>query len=129
MRLVILLVAALILGAATAPEQPLDDPSLEARALDLFKELRCPTCIAQSIHDSNADIAGDLRIIVREQIAQGKTNAQIRDFLVARYGDVILLRPPVKQSTIALWLGPWIIFLVGGLIVFLTMRRHRANSD
>ncbi|PHS23840.1 MAG: cytochrome C biogenesis protein CcmH [Robiginitomaculum sp.] len=129
MRALLILITALMLGAFITPELPLNDPSQEARALNLFKELRCPTCIAQSIHDSNADIAGDLRVIVREQIAQGRTNQEIRDYLVARYGDVILLRPPMNGATLPLWLGPWLIFLVGGGIVFVAMRRHRVKSD
>ncbi len=129
MRALLILMVALMLGAFVAPERPLSDPAQEARALNLFKELRCPTCIAQSIHDSNADIAGDLRVIVREQIAQGRTNEEIRNYLVARYGDVILLRPPVNGTTLPLWLGPWLIFLVGGGIVFVAMRRHRVKSD
>jgi cytochrome c-type biogenesis protein CcmH len=127
MRALMVMMAAFMLMAASAPEQPLDDPAQEARALSLFRELRCPTCIAQSIHDSNADIAMDLRIIVREQIAKGRTNAQIKDYLVARYGDVILLRPPVNSSTLLLWIGPWLIFLLGGVVVYMAMRRHRAK--
>ena len=129
MRAVMVVLAGLMLCAFIAPERPLNDPAQEARALNLFKELRCPTCIAQSIHDSNADIAGDLRVIVREQIAQGRTNQEIRDYLVARYGDVILLRPPMKSATLPLWLGPWVIFILGGGLVFVVMRRHRARAE
>jgi len=129
MKALLILMVALMLGAFVAPERPLSDPAQETRALNLFKELRCPTCIAQSIHDSNADIAGDLRVIVREQIAKGRSNQEIRDYLVARYGDVILLRPPVNGTTLPLWLGPWLIFMVGGGIVFVAMRRHRVKSD
>ncbi len=129
MKVALVILAAIILGAAGAPERPLDDAVLEARALDLFKELRCPTCVAQSIHDSNADIAIDLRALVREQIAAGQTNAQIRDYLVLRYGDVILLRPPVNNATLPLWLGPWLIFALGGFLVFLALRRHRTAPD
>lgn len=124
MKALVLVLAALVVMAAGAPEQPLADKAQEARAVRLFTEFRCPTCIAQSIHDSSADIARDLRILVREQIAAGKSDQQIRDYLVARYGDVILLRPPVKKNTIVLWLGPWLIFLIGGVMVFLVVRRH-----
>lgn len=125
MKTLMLAFAALMLMAAAGPsERPLDNPAQESRALALFKELRCPTCIAQSIHDSNADIARDLRILVREQIAEGRTNAQIRSYLVKRYGDVILLRPPVKSATLPLWLGPWIAFFLGALVVVLVVRRH-----
>ncbi len=128
MKVLALILAALVVIAADAPEKPLPDPAQEQRALTLFTELRCPTCIAQSIHDSNADIARDLRILVREQIAAGKTDQQIRDYLVARYGDVILLRPPVKGATLPLWLGPWLIFLVGGVIVLFAVRRHGGQT-
>ncbi len=125
-----IVLAMVMLGAAAnAQEKPLDDPAQESRALDLFKELRCPTCIAQSIHDSNADIAVDLRSIVREQIAQGHSNAQIREFLVLRYGDVILLRPPVNPTTLPLWLGPWFIFIFGGIIFFFVLRKHSVKAD
>ncbi len=129
MKAFMVLLAGLMLCAFVAPERPLTDPAQETRALNLFKELRCPTCVAQSIHDSNADIAGDLRVIVREQIAQGRTNAEIRDYLVARYGDVILLRPPMKTATMPLWLGPWVIFILGGGLVYVVMRRHRARAE
>ncbi len=129
MRVLMIVLTALILSGASAPERPLDDPAQESRALDLFKELRCPTCIAQSIHDSNADIAVDLRAIVREQITEGRSNAQIREFLVARYGDVILLRPPVNTATLPLWLGPWLIFLFGGIVVFVALRKHNTKAD
>lgn len=129
MRVLMILLAGIMLVAANAPELPLDNPAQEARALSLFKELRCPTCIAQSIHDSNSEIATDLRILVREQIAQGRTNEEIRNYLVARYGDVILLRPPVIASTLLLWLGPWLVFILGGYIVFVSIRRHRVKPD
>ena len=129
MKALALILAAVLVMAADAPERPLPDPAQEQRALALFTELRCPTCIAQSIHDSNADIARDLRILVREQIAAGKSDQQIRDYLVARYGDVILLRPPVKRATLPLWLGPWLIFILGGLIVVAVLRRHGRISS
>ncbi len=129
MRALFIALSAFVLCAMMAPEQPLADLQQEARALDLFKELRCPTCIAQSIHDSDADIAVDLRGIVREQIQQGRSNEQIKVFLVARYGDVILLRPPLKTATLPLWIAPWLIFLLGGLVVFFAIRRHGVKSD
>lgn len=124
MRALCLILSAFVLCAFSGPERVLTAPKQEARALALFKELRCPTCIAQSIHDSDAAIAVDLRAIVREQIQQGRSNAQIKDYLIARYGEVILLRPPLKTNTLPLWLGPWLMFLFGGVVVFFVVRRH-----
>lgn len=110
-------VVALGLGLSAAQvvtervDPPLDDPILEARAQAIHKQIRCLVCQNQSIHDSNADLARDLRIIVRDRVAAGDSNDEAIQFLVSRYGDWVLLKPPFKASTIALWLGPLLILI------------------
>jgi cytochrome c-type biogenesis protein CcmH len=113
-----LLVAALVLNAAAAravqPDEMLGDPALEARARALGKELRCLVCQNQSIDDSDADLARDLRILLRQRLTAGDSDDQARKFLVDRYGDYVLLKPPFKTTTLALWLGPLALLLAGG---------------
>jgi cytochrome c-type biogenesis protein CcmH len=113
-------------SGAVEPDEILDDPALEARARELSKEIRCVICQNESIDSSNAGIARDLRILVRDRLTAGDSDREVKDFLVARYGDYVLLKPPVKPETWALWFGPAIILLIGGLAtaVFL-MRRPR----
>jgi cytochrome c-type biogenesis protein CcmH len=113
-------------SGAVEPDEILDDPALEARARELSKEIRCVVCQNESIDSSNAGIARDLRILVRDRLTAGDSDREVKDFLVARYGDYVLLKPPVKPKTWALWFGPAIILLIGGLAtaVFL-MRRPR----
>ncbi len=126
-----LLLAALLVFAGLAPapavepEEMLDDPVLEARARELSKGLRCLVCQNQSIDDSNAGLAKDLRILVRERLVAGDSNDAALQYIVDRYGDYVLLRPPVKASTYVLWGGPAAIFLVTlvGLVVFFRSRR------
>ena len=109
---------------AVQPNERLADPVLEARARDLSKGIRCLVCQNQSIDDSNADLARDLRILLRERLTAGESDQQILDFLVARYGDFVLLKPPMKASTYALWFGPLAVFIgaVIGLVVFFRRR-------
>lgn len=94
---------------------PLSDPEQEARAKTLFHEFRCVVCQGQALDESNAELAHDLRMLVRERIAAGDTNQQVRLYLSERYGDYILMRPPLKDSTALLWFGPLVILLLGGL--------------
>ena len=123
----VLVSVCLLVGNALAlqPNEVLNDPALEARARALSKDIRCLVCQNQSIDDSNADLARDLRVLVRERLQKGDSNPEILDFLVKRYGDFILLKPPVKVSTYLLWYGPIGIFILGviGLIVFFRNRR------
>ena len=107
------------------PNVVLQDTALEARARALSKDIRCLVCQNQSIDDSNADLARDLRVLVRERLQKGDSDPEILDFLVKRYGDFVLLKPPVKVSTYLLWYGPIAIFILGviGLIVFFRNRR------
>ena len=109
-----LLLATQALTWAVQPNEILSDPALEARARALSAELRCLVCQNESIDESHADLARDLRLLIRERIVQGQSNAEIRDFLVSRYGDFILLNPPFKPTTWLLWLSPVMILLLGG---------------
>jgi cytochrome c-type biogenesis protein CcmH len=106
----------------------LSDATLEARARALSKELRCMVCQNQSIDDSEAPLARDLRILVRERLQAGDSDGQVIDFLVARYGEFVLLRPRFSWHTAVLWLGPAALLLVGGCAVLVLARRYRVNS-
>ena len=115
--------------AAPSPDEMLQDPVEEARARDLAKDLRCVVCQNQSIDDSDAALAKDLRRVVREQIAAGRSDPEIKGYLVARYGDFVLLDPPFKATTLLLWLGPFAVLALGGLLVVRTARRRASASD
>ncbi len=111
---------------AVEPDEMLDDPKLEARARALSQEIRCLVCQNQSIDDSNAALARDLRIIVRERLIAGDSDQSVLDYLTARYGDFVLLNPPMRPRTIALWYGPALILGLGAAaVVTLTLRRRR----
>ena len=110
---------------ALQPDEILKDPELEVRAREISKELRCLVCQNQSIDDSDATLARDLRILVRDRLKAGDTDAEAVDFIVERYGDFVLLRPPFKNSTLILWIGPGVIFLLGIVGVTLWHRRRR----
>ena len=100
------------------PDEILQDQKLELRARDISKNIRCMICQNQSIDESNAPLARDLRILIRNKIKEGNNNEEIYIFLTDRYGDFILLKPPLKLSTLALWFLPFIFFIVGIFIVF-----------
>ena len=122
------LLLALCLAApalAVLPQEKLSDPALEARARELSREIRCQVCQNQSIDDSNAPLAADLRRIVRERIVAGDSDAQILSFLTQRYGDYVLLRPPVRAATWLLWFGPAALLLIGfaGIVIYFRNRR------
>jgi len=110
---------------AVAVDTPLDDPLLEARARAIHKQLRCLVCQNQSIEDSNAGLARDLRILVRDRISAGDSDAAAIGYIVERYGDWVLLQPPVKGRTVLLWLGPMLFLL---LAVVLILRWYRRRS-
>jgi len=116
----------LLSGPAWAGEaRPLaDDPAAEARLKHLAVELRCLVCQNQTLADSNAPLAEDLRREVREMIAKDMSDKEIIDFLVARYGDFVLYRPPLKATTTLLWVGPFILLTVGAVVLFITLRRR-----
>jgi len=114
---------------AVLPDEVLRDPALEARARDLSKELRCMVCQNQSIDDSDAPLARDLRVLVRERLQGGDSDHQVIDFLVARYGDFVLLRPRFTWHTALLWLGPPATLIAGMVVLFVVGgRRHRHES-
>jgi cytochrome c-type biogenesis protein CcmH len=112
-------------AAAVQPDEMLDDPKLEARAREISKDVRCLVCQNQSIDDSNADLARDLRILVRERLEAGDTNQEVRDYLVARYGEYVLLKPPVTGATLLLWAAPAILLLAGAVGVAIWFRGRR----
>jgi cytochrome c-type biogenesis protein CcmH len=134
-RIVRLLVAVAVLAAATPgfavrPDEILPDPKLEARARALSHELRCMVCQNQSIDDSDAPLAHDLRVLVRDRLKAGDTDQQVLDFLAARYGEFVLLRPRFEWQTVPLWLTPIAILLLGAgtLVVALRRRRQRLSE-
>ena len=110
---------------AVQPGEIMTDPRLEARARALSAELRCMVCQNESIDESNADLARDLRVLVRERLQAGDGDDQIRAFLVRRFGDFILLKPPFKLETWLLWGAPFLILLSGGGIILVARRRQR----
>ena len=120
--------AALALAAATALAQPAADEAFEQRLKRLETDLRCLVCQNQTLADSNAPLAEDLRREVRELALAGKSDAEIRAFLVARYGDFVLYRPPVKESTWLLWFGPFLL-LGGGIVAWLAIVRRRRRGS
>ena len=110
---------------AVRPDEMLSDPGLEARAREVGRELRCLVCRNQSIDDSDADLAHDLRVLVRERITGGDSNDQVVAYVRARYGDFVLLRPPLEIGTLLLWGGPVLILLLGGA----TLARFFRNRE
>ena len=113
---------------AVNPGEQLADPALEARARTISKELRCLVCQNQSIDDSDADLAQDLRLLVRERLMAGDSDQQVLDYITARYGDFVLLRPPFETATWLLWLAPFTVILIGGCGIFLAIRRNKADA-
>jgi cytochrome c-type biogenesis protein CcmH len=122
-----LLLAAAGAAHAVEPSEMLKDPALEARARAISKDLRCLVCQNQSIDDSNADLAHDLRLIVRERLTAGDSDQQVIAYLVARYGDFVLLDPPFKAKTLLLWGGPALVLLLGAGVIALAHRRRRTD--
>ncbi len=125
---VIMLVASLIWSApslAVDPSEILEDKVLETRARHLSKGLRCIVCQNQSIDDSDAQLAGDLRLLVRERLVAGDSDQGVIDYIQSRYGDYVLLKPPVKGTTAVLWLGPVVFALIGIFGIALYFRRQK----
>ena len=121
------------LARAVQPDEIMADPVKEGRARDLSKERRCMVCQNQSIDDSDAPLARDLRLLVRERIAAGDSDSQVIDFLVARYGEFVLLKPRLNPNTALLWLLPPLVLMGGGIALWVYSNRRaragRANED
>jgi cytochrome c-type biogenesis protein CcmH len=126
LALTVLLPMAATGAVALAPEERMKDPALETRARALYKRLRCVVCQNQSIDDSDATIAADLRALVRERLRAGDSDTQVIAYVRARYGNFILLRPPVEPLTWLLWFGPVLILLAAGGAILLRTRRRAA---
>jgi cytochrome c-type biogenesis protein CcmH len=130
--LILLVTLALLAPAARAlavqPDEMLPDPALETRARGLSKELRCMVCQNQSIDDSDAPLARDLRLLVREHLRAGETDQQVLDFLIARYGEFVLLRPRFAPHTALLWLTPLGVLVIGALGIAMSARRQRSSE-
>jgi cytochrome c-type biogenesis protein CcmH len=126
----VLLMAAFAASGACAvqPDEIMSDPAKESRARDLSRELRCMVCQNQSIDDSEAPLARDLRLLVRERIAAGDSDAQVIDFLVARYGEFVLLKPRLNPHTLLLWLLPPVALAGGGFALWICNRRRSRSA-
>jgi cytochrome c-type biogenesis protein CcmH len=119
----------MLAGAAADPAERLHDPAQEARARALFRDVRCLVCQSQSIDESDAELAHDLRQLVRQQIAAGKTDDEIRAFLVSRYGQFVLLTPRLSLGNAVLWVGPLLVVILGGAALAARRKRRPADAD
>lgn len=131
MRMVV--AASILLGATTALEAgaavpPGEDPALEARVMELASDLRCLVCQNQTLADSNADLAQELRHEIRDMMEQGRSDRAIVDFLVQRYGDFVRYRPPLRPTTILLWFGPALLLVLGGVAWASSLRKHGSHG-
>jgi cytochrome c-type biogenesis protein CcmH len=132
-RVLAALLALVLIGCSAAhavqPDEIMPDPAKEARARNLSRELRCMVCQNQSIDDSDASLARDLRLLVRERITAGDSDTQVMDFLVARYGEFVLLKPRFEPRTLLLWLVPPAVLAGGGLALWIYARRRSRVAD
>ncbi|MEM9278696.1 MAG: cytochrome c-type biogenesis protein [Pseudomonadota bacterium] len=124
-----LLVSTAINAFAVNPDEVLEDPVLEERARALSVEIRCLVCQNQSIDDSDAQLARDLRVLVREKLVEGLSDDEILDFLVARYGEFVLLKPRFNAGTFVLWIAPFAVLLLAGSVLFMVARNKKAISS
>lgn len=127
----LLLIFLLVSGTTFAGEaKPLaEDPALEARLKAMSQELRCLVCQNQTLADSNAPLAEDLRREIRTQMREGKSDQEVIDYLVARYGDFVRYRPPVNSNTALLWFGPFLLLIIGGFVLFRVLKKHAGSDD
>lgn len=133
MRLVALISSLFLMLAATAafaiqPDEMLQDPKLEARARSIDQELRCLVCQNENIDDSDADLAHDLRVLVRKRVMAGDSNAEVKQYIVARYGNYVLLKPPFNPETYLLWFGPLLLLLGAGAVAVIYIRQARTAT-
>ena len=124
---------ACVLGMAAAfaidSEPPFPNPMLQARYETLTHEFRCLVCQDETVADSNADLAADFRRQIHAMVSEGRTDAEIKDYMVKRYGDFVLYRPPLQSSTVFLWAGPFLLLLVGLGVIYLVVKRRAAPQD
>jgi len=127
----LLIILLLISNFAFAGEaKPLgDDPALELRLKTLSQDLRCLVCQNTTLADSSAPLAEDLRQEIRKLMREGKSDQEVIDYLVARYGDFVLYKPPVNESTALLWFGPFLLLIIGGFVLFRVLKKHAGNED
>ena len=131
MRYILAIIAALFLGGAAfavQPDEVLKDPVLEKRAREISAGLRCMVCQNQSIDDSDAQLAKDLRILVRERLVAGDTDQQVEGYLVQRYGEFVLLKPTFGRHTMLLWLAPALVLVLGGIGAYAALRRRPTSA-
>lgn len=129
MRTLMLVALLVLVPAAQGADIRFENPEQQARYEHLINELRCLVCQNQTIADSNADLALDLRSKVAEQIAAGRSDDEVIAYLTARYGDFVLYRPPVQANTVLLWAGPFLLLGIGAVVLFVTLRRHMRFAD
>jgi cytochrome c-type biogenesis protein CcmH len=120
--LLAVIAAVFCMAAASDPAERLPDPAQEARAREIFQQVRCLVCQNESIDDSNAELAQDLRAIVRDQVREGRSDAEIKRFLTDRYGEFVLLRPSFSIGNAALWLGPFLVVVLGVVLLLARLR-------
>jgi cytochrome c-type biogenesis protein CcmH len=123
------LAAVFCMAAAADPAERLPDPAQEARARHIFEQVRCLVCQNESIDDSEADLARDLRGIVRDQVRQGRSDSEIKRFLVDRYGEFVLMRPTFSAGNAALWIGPFLVVILGGVLLAGRLRNRSPEPE
>jgi cytochrome c-type biogenesis protein CcmH len=128
-RLAAVIGAVLCIAAASDPAERLPDPAQEARARELFREVRCLVCQNESIDDSNAELAADLRRLVREEVKAGKSNAEVRKHLTDRYGEFVLLKPAFSLGNAALWGAPLLVVLLGLWLLLRNFRNRPVDRE
>ena len=130
MKKLFILMLLLTNAAFAGDAKPLaDDPVIEARLKAMSSELRCLVCQNTTLADSSAPLAEDLRKEIRMQMRAGKSDQEVVDYLVARYGDFVRYRPPVNNETAVLWFGPFFLLLIGGFVLFRVLKKHAGNDD
>jgi cytochrome c-type biogenesis protein CcmH len=127
--LALLTLATVSSAFAVEPDEVLADPALEARARVISRDLRCVVCQSQNIDDSNAPLAKDMRIVVRERLVAGDTDKEVYQYLVSRYGDYVLLKPPVQKNTIFLWAAPFVLFSVAAAAAGFYLANMKREDD
>ncbi|MEX0345028.1 MAG: cytochrome c-type biogenesis protein CcmH [Rhizobiaceae bacterium] len=125
----LLFAAACVPAYAVLPSEVLDDPALEERARSISAELRCLVCQNQSIDDSDADLARDLRVLVRERLVAGDTDEQVFSFVVSRYGEFVLLKPSFSLQNALLWAAPFALLLIGGMVLVVSIRNRQQTRS